>query len=504
MEFNPKKYLKGCYQLPGDPAKDLYLCPVSGGADSAALAIMMHAMFPSIPFVYLFTDTLADEDEIYETLSAIEKWTGRVVTRIEPKDNKGLYELIEDDFNGFLPSSQQRWCTRILKLESYERFISTLNPPHPDGKIWSFIGIRYDEPWRVGMISDKIEAAFPFKGWQMVRSDIFSVLDETIGIPRFYTRRTRSGCFSCWGMRRSESIGLLQWKPVEFQRAKSFEKLSSKDLAKSRTYASAAEELGTSLNWVGFPIPAELDIRSMDAQKSEFSSWQFHEEPAVGQSLVEAEKRWWRGDVHTDWTRIGKVKKSVAEQLSLFELDGAVVRLWAAVEFRIDPGIGGDGVFWQEFITFSSSKSGLVRQIQGHYEHRKQTAEAIHETEDGIDLYVKFGVYCIEADVRLLDVSGTEDGSYCWKRGESYDMIERLTSFAKRSLHIERVRQDLRIAEREGKVQRAAECRKMLDGVVDAYGKVVGMSKFVPAPFVPVDPELVTDEEYVPCFACSV
>ena len=96
------------YALPGDPTKDLYLLPVSGGGDSAALAILLHTMFPEIPFRMVFTDTLAEDPEIYDVLDRLERYVGRQIERIVPE--KGLFQLV-DDYNGYLPSPQARWCT---------------------------------------------------------------------------------------------------------------------------------------------------------------------------------------------------------------------------------------------------------------------------------------------------------------------------------------------------------------------------------------------------------
>ena len=36
------------FQIPGNPATDEYLLPVSGGADSAALAMLLHEIAPHI------------------------------------------------------------------------------------------------------------------------------------------------------------------------------------------------------------------------------------------------------------------------------------------------------------------------------------------------------------------------------------------------------------------------------------------------------------------------
>lgn len=500
--FDHKKFLRGCYTLPGDPLRDVYMIPVSGGADSSVLAILMHAEFPYVDFKLVFTDTLADEDGIYETLDKLESFLGRKIERHVPQ--RGLYQLIEDGGN-FLPSHAQRWCTRELKLQPFEKMVGLAKPIF--GKIWSFVGIRADEPFRSGLLSydDDVMTELPFKSWGIVREDVFKILDETIHIPSYYSRRTRSGCYSCWGMRRMETVGLFEAKPVHFYRAASFEKLSEKDRAKSQSFTPVATELGIGHNWVAFPLPRELDCRNRDTQQSVFGGWHFFDlkaiKPASKSKVVPISRRW-EGDYPTDWKRaLAAPASEETEQQSFLQEIDPNNRLWVGVEFRIDPGVGGDGVFWQQFVSFSSTRSGLSRQLQGHFQHRLNTAEAIGLTQDEVRAHVKYAVYCIEAPRAFMDVEAPSEGSYTWKQGESYDQIARLTQFAKRTLHAARMEQDGRVAEAEGKPGRAQSIRSMRNAITGPVGSVLGMGSFVPkeANQVPEEEEVA----YVPCFACS-
>lgn len=72
------------FTLPGKP-DDQHWIPVSGGADSSALAILMHLMYPEVPFKLLFTDTLAEEPEIYTTLDKLEAFLGVQIIRLKPE-----------------------------------------------------------------------------------------------------------------------------------------------------------------------------------------------------------------------------------------------------------------------------------------------------------------------------------------------------------------------------------------------------------------------------------
>lgn len=93
------------FSLPeGD--NQVLVVPVSGGADSTALALLLKRMFPDAPFRYVFTDTGAEPDELYENLDRLELELGTRIDRVRPLRN--LYQLIEDQ-GGFLPNSGARW-----------------------------------------------------------------------------------------------------------------------------------------------------------------------------------------------------------------------------------------------------------------------------------------------------------------------------------------------------------------------------------------------------------
>lgn len=172
------------YQLPGCPETDTYIVPVSGGADSTVLAIVLRWLFPLVQFKFVFTDTTVDEEEIYSTLDLLEAFLNISVDRVLPAH--GLFELIEL-YGGFLPSARDRWCTRMLKLETFQPWLAQL----PVGPKHIFIGIRSDESERLAFAIDEAETHMPFLDLGLVRGDIYRILTETIGVPGYYRRRTR-------------------------------------------------------------------------------------------------------------------------------------------------------------------------------------------------------------------------------------------------------------------------------------------------------------------------
>src|SRR5690554_590008 len=189
---------------------------ISGGKDSAALAIYIKEHYPAIheKIEYFFTDTGAELVEVYSFLDKLEAFLGKEIIRL---NSEKTFEEWLEEHNQFLPSPRQRWCTRAMKIKPFEGFIG-------DDPVISYIGIRADEN-REGYISQKetIKAVFPFIEDRLIRDDIFQILEDTIGIPEYYKWRSRSGCYFCFFQQQGEWLGLKRNHPELFEKAKSFE-----------------------------------------------------------------------------------------------------------------------------------------------------------------------------------------------------------------------------------------------------------------------------------------
>jgi len=189
---------------------------ISGGKDSSALAIYLKEHYPAIheKVEYFFSDTGAELPEIYEFLDKLEAYLGKEIVRL----NSGKsFEDWLSQHNEYLPSPQQRWCTRMMKIKPFENFIG-------DDPVVSYIGIRADEN-REGYVSHKetIKPVFPFIEDGLVRDDIFRILEESVGIPEYYKWRSRSGCYFCFFQQQKEWLGLKRYHPELFEKAKEFE-----------------------------------------------------------------------------------------------------------------------------------------------------------------------------------------------------------------------------------------------------------------------------------------
>jgi len=198
--------------------KTRHVLGLSGGKDSAALAIYLHDHGKAPGIEYFFCDTGAELPEVYDFLDRLEDYLAKEIVRLN--SGRDFIHHLKKHGN-FLPSPRQRWCTREMKIKPFEDFIG-------DDSAVSYIGIRADEN-RLGYISHKenIKPVYPFIEDGLVRKDIFRILENSVGIPEYYKWRSRSGCYFCFFQRRSEWLGLAQQHPDLFEKAKQFEKLEN-------------------------------------------------------------------------------------------------------------------------------------------------------------------------------------------------------------------------------------------------------------------------------------
>lgn len=195
---------------------------ISGGKDSAALAVYMRDNYPEIDIDYFFTDTGKELPEVYDFLSKLEGYLGKPVLRINP-DRDFDYWLMQH--NNFLPSPQARWCTICMKLKPFEQWVQKFLD---DGyTVYSYVAIRSDEEFREGYQSrdENLKIKMPFKENGVDRKSVIDILDYSgLGLPEYYEWRSRSGCTFCFFQRKIEWVNLLERHPEAFEEAKQYEK----------------------------------------------------------------------------------------------------------------------------------------------------------------------------------------------------------------------------------------------------------------------------------------
>lgn len=450
-----KRVLKGrVFDLPDEPDDDTkFVIPVSGGADSSALAILLCTLFPNVNWELIFTDTGAEEPELIFTLDRLETYIGRKILRITAE--RTLYQYIEK-YSGYLPSSASRWCTRELKLVPFQKWLRQLDN---DGPRHFFVGIRADEPSRIGFDIEGAETNFPFRELGLVREDIFAILSGTIGIPSYYKRRTRSGCSCCPFQRKSELIGLLQEQPAEYAHGMKYEKLSENDLSRHPQAPSLYEETHIGGNWMHIPLPSS------------------EEEPE------------------------GTHSKGA-------DLFGRGV--FVGVEFFMDGLLSSTEFIWhQRVVCYSPTRSGVKKQLDNRYQHLLGTGEVFQMSPDEVREKARFGIYYVEIDSALFDPDGPTGKSYTWQSGTSMTQMRHIVQWVTRSLNAEALRQDAAKQAKPNSVQEEwrETSEQALSQIREETGTVSLSFWYQPKEkiaTVALDPDDEEAEKSIPCPMCTI
>ncbi len=151
---------------------------ISGGKDSAALAIYLKDNYPELDIEYYTCDTGKELSQTYEMIDNLQVYLEKEIVVLRAAE--GSHEDAFDHFlkykGQFLPSGVNRWCTKNLKLDPFEKWV---------GKdlVVYYVGIRGDED-REGYISHKsnIQSIFPFRR-NIWSEDVIGKLLKNVNIP---------------------------------------------------------------------------------------------------------------------------------------------------------------------------------------------------------------------------------------------------------------------------------------------------------------------------------
>lgn len=166
----------------------LHVVALSGGKDSTALALALQEREPR-PYTYLCTPTGDELPEMFEHWRALGERLGSSILPI--MHTKRLVDLIDEQKT--LPNYKIRYCTRILKIEPYRKW---LKEQCEFGPVVSYVGLRADEEGRAGGAYgdiDGVEMRFPLRDWGWGENDVWSYLEQNnVQIPE------RTDCARCY------------------------------------------------------------------------------------------------------------------------------------------------------------------------------------------------------------------------------------------------------------------------------------------------------------------
>lgn len=195
---------------------------ISGGKDSAALAVFVRQAWPELNVEYFFTDTGKELPEVYEFLGRLEGFLGKPILRLNPRRD---FDFWLREYNHYLPSPQTRWCTRQLKLAPFEQWIRPMLAA--GDKVTTYVAIRADEEYREGYSSKhkNLIVRLPFREFGIDRRGVMDILESSdVGLPKYYDWRSRSGCTFCFFQQKIEWVRLRERHPEAFEVAKGYEK----------------------------------------------------------------------------------------------------------------------------------------------------------------------------------------------------------------------------------------------------------------------------------------
>lgn len=212
---------------------------VSGGKDSSAMALLMAGRIKGLEHFrhdgmeYVFSDTQKELPETYEYLARLEAELGSKIIRLNAKAGFDHWHKV---FGGYLPSPQNRWCTKLLKLKPFEAHVG-------DDNVVSYVGLRADED-RIGYLSRKpnIKTRYPLKEAGIDYAGVIRILEDSgLGLPTFMKwGRTNSGCTFCFFQTPFEWAKLLENYPEYFKEAMDYETIDPSDPNKQFTWMEGA------------------------------------------------------------------------------------------------------------------------------------------------------------------------------------------------------------------------------------------------------------------------
>ena len=200
---------------------------LSGGRDSAALAVHMRENYPDLYMDYFFTDTGKELPEVYEFLVKLEGFLGQPIRRLNPDRD---FDFWLKQYGNFLPSAQTRWCTRQLKLRPFEQWVQPML--ERGDTVYSYVAIRADEEYREGYASKhrNLIVKLPLKDAGIDKAGVLDILEGSgLGLPQYYEWRTRSGCTFCFFQQKIEWVRLMERHPDYYEEAKRYEKTALED-----------------------------------------------------------------------------------------------------------------------------------------------------------------------------------------------------------------------------------------------------------------------------------
>jgi hypothetical protein len=180
---------------------------LSGGKDSTAMALRL-AEIGDKPYRFICTPTGNELPDVVEHWERMGDLLGRPLERVTHP--LGLAGLIDDQ--RMLPSHHARWCTRMLKIQPAIAFYARNAP------CVAYVGLRADEPARLGIFGTKVPQAYPLREWGWGLSEVLDYLHRRgVAVPE------RTDCAWCYDQTLPEWRELWRRYPAIYAQGEALE-----------------------------------------------------------------------------------------------------------------------------------------------------------------------------------------------------------------------------------------------------------------------------------------
>lgn len=175
-----------------------HIVQLSGGKDSTAMLLMMLERNMPVDEI-IFCDTGVEFPELYKHIDAVEKYTGRKITRLKAEYSFEYYmadipkiRYREGNRNtGYgWPRMFNRWCTKHFKIEPVKKHLKDMT------EYTLYIGIAADEPKRHRNIPENVR--HPLYDWGVTEAQALQYCkSKGFDFGGLYECFKRLGCYCC-------------------------------------------------------------------------------------------------------------------------------------------------------------------------------------------------------------------------------------------------------------------------------------------------------------------
>lgn len=216
----------------------------SGGVESTTMCILYGSDAKAI-----WADTGAEHKKMYDRINTVEAQIKKLHPNFEIIKVKGVAKYKGEYYDNlenlavaqkFMPSGQQRYCTRLFKIEPIDKYLANV------GQCELMIGLNLDEEnsregnWGLG---ENITYTYPLIDAGLTRADCEDILNIHGLHPNMPVFMLRGGCRMCFFKSEKEYKAMYHLSKDEFLEVMAFEEQIQDRRKKFYSIMSSAKSL---------------------------------------------------------------------------------------------------------------------------------------------------------------------------------------------------------------------------------------------------------------------